>query len=209
MKTPFTTEQFFSVFETYNSNVFPAQIIILLLGLFILYITLFSRFEKNTLIGSMLGLFWIWMGAVYHIIFFSSINPPAFVFGTLFILQGIFFLVETLIRKKLVFSYLRGTRGYLAVILILFGLIVYPLISYFLGGAISKTISFGLPCPTTIATFGFLMLASKKISKYLLIIPSLWAIIGTTAALQFGVYQDFLLIISAIIANIYILQNQK
>ena len=206
METPFTTEQFFSVFESYNSTVFPAQIILLLLVIFAMYMVITKKSGMNRTIGSLLGLFWIWMAAVYHIIFFSSINPVAIMFGALFILQGISLLIETFKRKKLEFSYSGNLKGNLGLIFILFGLVIYPVISYYLGGSVEKTISFGLPCPTTIATFGFYLLASKKFSKYLLIIPSLWALIGTTAALKFGVYQDFLFIITAIVANLYIIR---
>lgn len=207
METPFTTEQFFSVFESYNSTVFPAQIILLLLGIFAIYMVITKKFVMNRTIGSLLGLFWIWMGAVYHIIFFSSINPAAMLFGGLFILQGIFLLIETFKRKKLEFSYSGNFKENLGLIFILFGLVIYPVISYYLGGSVEKTISFGLPCPTTIATFGFFLVTSKKFSKYLLIIPSIWALIGTTAAVQFGVYQDFLLIVTAIVANIYVFKK--
>jgi hypothetical protein len=207
MKTPFTTEEFFSVFENYNSTVFPAQIVLLLLGIFALYMVITQKKRMDRTVGSLLSLFWIWMGAVYHIIFFSPINTAAKIFGALFILQGIFFLIETYQRKKLEFSYSGNLKENLGLIFILFGLVIYPVISYFLSGSVEKTISFGLPCPTTIATFGFYLMATKKFSKYLLIIPSLWALIGTTAALRFGVYQDFLLIVTAIVANVYIFKK--
>jgi len=209
MKTPFTTEQFFSVFESYNSAVFPAQLILLLLGIFALYMVITQKAKKDRTVGSLLGLFWVWMGVVYHIVFFSPINPAAQVFGALFILQGIFLLIETFKRRKLEFSYTGNLKGNLGLIFILFGLVIYPVISYFLAGTVEKTISFGLPCPTTIATFGFFLLTGNKFSKYLVIIPSLWALIGTTAALKFGVYQDFLLIVTAIITNIYVFKNKK
>lgn len=143
MKTPFTIEQFFSVFESYNSAVFPAQLILLLLGIFALYMVITQKTKMDRTVGS------------------------------------------------------------------LFGLVIYPVISFFPGGTVEKTISFGLPCPTTIATFGFFLLTGKKFPKYLVIIPSLWALIGTTAALKFGVYQDFLLIVTAIVANIYLLRKKR
>lgn len=115
MNTPFSTEQFFSVFEFYNSSTFPFQIIILLLGIFILYVALSKRAGKNQIIGGLLGIFWIWMGVVYHIVFFSTINPPAYLFGGIFILQGIFFFIETYKRKKLEFTYTGNIIDYLAV----------------------------------------------------------------------------------------------
>lgn len=38
MKIPFTTEQFFNVFEKYNTVVFPFQMVMLLLAVIILFI---------------------------------------------------------------------------------------------------------------------------------------------------------------------------
>ena len=80
---------------------------------------------------------------------------------------------------------------------------------YLLEDSFVATISLGLPCPTTILTFGFLMITNNKLSKYLLIIPTIWAIIGTGAAINFGVYQDYIMLLSAIIADIYLIKRKK
>ena len=53
------------------------------------------------------------------------------------------------------------------------------------------------------------MITNNKLSKYLLIIPTIWAIIGTGAATNFGVYQDYIMLLSAIIANIYLIKRKK
>ena len=71
-----------------------------------------------------------------------------------------------------------------------------------------NTIALGLPCPSAILTFGFLMLVSNKFPKYLLIIPTLWAVIGLSAAINFGVYQDFMLIVAAIVADFNLLKRK-
>jgi len=209
MKMPFTTEQFFSVFENYNASVFPVQLVFLFFGILAVYSTLSEKSGRNKVIGGLLVLIWIWIGIAYHIIFFASINPAAYVFGGFFILQGLFFYIETSVRKNLVFKYAGSVKGYLALFFILFGLIIYPVISFYLGGSVLKTISFGLPCPSTIVTFGFLMLTDRKFPGYLLVIPSLWAIIGTAAAVNFGVYQDYVMIFAAIVANSYIISGRK
>jgi hypothetical protein len=209
MKTPFTTEQFFKVFENYNSTVFPFQLIIVLLGFTVLFL-LHSKIPfKNKLIGCYLGVLWIWIGLVYHVIYFTEINKAAYVFGGIFILQGLLILLNTLVRGKLVFSFNRQFKDYTGYFFIIFGLLIYPVIGYLVEGSFIRTIALGLPCPTTIFTFGFLMLTDNKFPKYLLIIPSLWAIIGLSAAVNFGVYQDFMLIISAIIAGIFLIKRKN
>lgn len=208
METPFTTEQFFEVFEKYNSAVFPFQLIILALGFLAVFLIPGNKNFQNSLIAGFLGFLWLWIGIFYHIAFFTSINKAAYAFGGLFIIQGIFFFIE-LFRKKLEFSFSGQLREYFGYFFIVFGLILYPIISYLLEASFVKTISLGLPCPTTIFTFGVLMLANNKLSKYLLIIPTIWAIIGTGAAINFDVYQDYFMILSAIIADFYLIKRKR
>ena len=209
MKPPFTTEQFLSVFEKYNSTVFPFQWVIILLGIVALLLIHSNHYLKNQLIGSFLGLLWIWMGLVYHILFFTAINKLAFVFGAAFIVQGLLILINTFRNDKLIFIFSSQTKHYFGYFFILFGLIIYPILSYFIQGSFNRTIALGLPCPSTIFTFGFLMMMGNKFPQYLLIIPSLWAMVGVGAAIQFGVYQDFAMPITAIIAGTIIINSKK
>ena len=208
MKTPFTTEQFFNVFEKYNSTMFPLQLIIILLGIVGLFLLKSKYSFKNKLIGGYLGVLWLWMGLAYHIGFFAEINKAAFVFGGFFILQGLLILYNTFVKGQLIFDFVPKAKDYIGYFFIIFGLILYPIIGYFMVDSLTKTISLGLPCPTTILTFGFLMLTNNKFPKYLLIIPSLWALIGLSAAINFGVYQDFMILITAIIADIVLVKRK-
>jgi hypothetical protein len=208
MKTPFTTEQFFEIIEKYNVSVFPVQLVLLTLGIIAVFLLHSKNKNSNILIAGFLGLLWLWIGIVYHISFFTEINKAAYAFGGLFILQGIFFFGE-IFRRKLEFNITRSFGGYTGYFFILFGLVIYPIISYFMEGGFPGTIALGLPCPTTILTFGFLMFSAGKLSKYLLIIPSIWAVIGTGAAINFGVYQDYVMLLAAIIADIYLIRRKK
>ncbi|HEY3389743.1 MAG TPA: DUF6064 family protein [Prolixibacteraceae bacterium] len=205
MKMPFTNEQFFQLFERYNLAVFPVQILLILFALIPVSLILSNSRLKNKFIGGYLGLLWIWTGFVYHIGFFAEINKAAYLFGTIFILQGILIFVSTFIRERLIFAFNYKAIDYLAYFFILFGLFIYPLIGYFTGSVLVKTIALGLPCPSTIFTFGFLMLTNRQFPKYLLIIPTIWAVVGLSAAINFGVYQDYMMILTAIIADIYII----
>jgi Family of unknown function (DUF6064) len=56
--------------------------------------------------------------------------------------------------------------------------------------------TFGLPCPTTIFTLGMLLWLDKTPPLYLLIIPLLWSLIGTVAALKLGIREDVGLLVS-------------
>lgn len=208
MKTPFTTEQFFEVFKNYNSGIFPTQIFLFFLGLLLFFLVTSKIKRKNNYIGVILGLLWIWTGLVYHIIYFTEINKVALVFGSMFILEGIFILIETFRKNCFEFTFKKGTDGYTGYFIMFFGLILYPLIGYLTEGDPKTVISLGLPCPSTIFTFGLFILSSSSLKKYLLIIPVLWSLIGLSAAINFGVYQDFMLIISAIVTLILVFRKR-
>ena len=207
MKTPFTAEQFFSVFEKYNLALFPVQWVMLILAVFMLFVLHSMYSLKSRLIGSFLCLLWLWVGLVYHIIFFTVVNKLAFVFGVAFIIQGVLILINTFFTTRLTFKFSPQTKNYLGYFFIIFGLIIYPIISYFINGSLNRIISLGLPCPSTIFTFGCFMMTGNKFPKYLLIIPSIWAILGVVAAIQFGVYQDFMMPVAAIIANAMLIKK--
>jgi len=89
MKTPFTHEQFFALFEKYNAEIFPFQLVILVAGLAALWIQVKRIRYADLIIGIIVGSLWLWTGIVYHLLYFSEINPAARVFGSLFIFQGL------------------------------------------------------------------------------------------------------------------------
>ena len=209
MKLPFTTEQFFNVIEKYNLTMFPFQLIILLLGIVCLFLLHSKLSSKDKLIGIYLGLLWIWMGVAYHLTFFTVINKAAFLFGGIFILQGLLILFNTFINNRLVFIFTLQAKDYWGYFFILYGLIIYPIISYLIEGSLEKTIIMGLPCPSTIFTFGLFILSNNKFPQYLLIIPSLWAVVGLSAAINIGVFQDVMILIAAITANILLIRQKK
>ncbi len=207
---PFSTEQFFEVFREYNISVFPFQVVILMLGtLSIFLIRKDSKFISSFIKGFIIIL-WLWIGIVYHIIFFTAINKAAYVFGALFVVQGLLFFLEFFIRNKFELIFENKRITYTGYALLIFGAIIYPLIGLSLGKPIEYSIVLGLPCPSVIFTFGIFILCRKSLPKYLLVIPVLWAVIGFFAALKFGVVQDIALPVSALIVlytNIFKVKN--
>ena len=209
MNTPFTTEQFFSVFDRYNHTIFPVQILLFLLVVFALIAIGSTIRQKDKIVAGILGILWLWTGIGYHVAFFSGINNVAYGFGLLFILQGLFLLWEGVVLYNLKFVFKMSAQAYFGYFFILYGLIVYPVVGYLVEPNLSRTVSIGLPCPTIILTFGFMLLCDKKFSKYLIIIPSIWAAIGISALIKLGVYQDAMMVIAAIIADVLILRSKK
>ncbi len=205
----FTREQFLDVFIRYNTTVFPVQILLFILGIAAIYYPLKKTSGSDKYTSVMLSFLWLWMGIVYHLIFFSPINKAAYVFGALFIIQGGVFIYSGVLQKKLRFGFKMNGFSVTGLIFILYGFIIYPVLGYFLGHVYPKSPTFGLPCPTTIFTFGLLLLSDKRIPKYILIIPVIWTVIGFFAALNFGIYEDIGLPVTGLTALTLIIIKDK
>lgn len=209
MNIPFTAEQFFNVFAQYNNTIWPMQFVLNLLGLAALFFAIWKAKYTNRIVSAILAFLWLWTGIVYHITFFSSINKPAYVFGSLVILQGILFFATGTVYQKISFKPQLDAYSIVGGILLLYGLLIYPILGYFLGHIYPYSPTFGAPCPTTIFTFGLLLWTDGKFPKYLLAIPVIWSLIGFSAAFQWGVMEDIMLLISALVASVMIFYRGK
>ncbi len=197
MQLPFTPTQFFGSLEQYNLSVWPAQIIIYFAAALILYLIFKPGKNSGKIIALILALYWLWMGIMYHWTFFADINPAARLFGAVFIVQALIFIFEGAIKNRLWFSFTKNWKSIIGLFLMIFGTILYPLLGSNLGHVYPFSPTFGLPCPTTIFTFGVLLLA-RRVPKYALIIPLLWSLLGFTAALSMGVTEDISLLIAGL-----------
>jgi uncharacterized membrane protein len=204
-RIPFTTEQFIQIFEKYDRAIYPFQFALILVAIATVFLVASQKPFANKLISCSLGFLWLWMGIVYHLIFFTSISPPAYLFGTLFIIQGLLFLYEGVVKNRLNFRASQSLYSIFAAIFIAYALVFYPLIGSMLGQTFTASPTFGTPCPTVIFTFGLLLWTDKRFPLSLLIIPILWSIVGTSAALNFGIEEDFGLTVAVTLGTASIL----
>lgn len=210
MKTPFTVDQFLDVFKNYNETVWPMQVIFYLMGLVAIYLVFKPTSKSEKIISIMLAFLWLWMGIVYHLVFFTAINKAAYLFGGIFILQGVLFLFYGVFQNKLSFKFRSDLYGLTGIVLILFALVVYPVLGYLIGHVYPSSPTFGLPCPTTIYTFGLLLLSDKKCPVAILIIPFIWSVIGFMAAFNFGFVEDTGLLVAGLLTfPMLIIRNRK
>lgn len=179
---PFSREAFFAVFASYNTSVWPAQVALYGLAAALVALALWGRPRNHRAIPLGLGLLWVWTGVAYHWWHFTAINRPAWAFGALFVLQGALFVGH-------------GIGG----LLLTYALVVYPLWGLASGHPAREVPILGVPCPTTIFTFGLLFWAARQIPRHLLVIPLLWALIGSTAVFLLGVVQDLGLLVAGLL----------
>lgn len=209
MKTPFTLNQFLEVFKTYNESVFPAQVLFYLIALATVFLVTKQSPISNRIISGILAFFWLWMGVVYHLVFFTAINEAAYLFGALFVLQGVLFLILGVVNDRLSFRFDTDGYGITGLTLIFFALFVYPAYGYFNGHVYPHSPTFGLPCPTTIFTFGVLLMTDKKVPMSILIVPAIWSIIGFFAALSLGITEDTGLLVAGVVAVPLLLYRKR
>ncbi|HSI71256.1 MAG TPA: DUF6064 family protein [Gillisia sp.] len=207
---PFTIEEFLAVMEAYNISVWPMQIILNLFAVVALLFLISGRKGKSGIINAVLIFLWLWMGIVYHLMYFTEINTAAYLFGALFILQGLIFIYSGFLRlNALKYRFYRNFRGFLGMLFLLYALIIYPILSNEFGHSYPATPTFGLPCPTTIFTFGILLFSVRKVSWYVILIPFLWSLVGFAAAIQLDMREDYGLVIAGLIGTITLLFTKE
>jgi hypothetical protein len=212
MTLPFTIDQFLDVFRRYNDGMWPLQWILNAFAIvaFVLAIargTWSSRVAGRVTSG-ILATFWVWMGVAYHVGFFRMINPAAWLFAIGFVGEGALIAWHGLARPRLEFELRSDAASRIGVALIAYALIAYPLIGYTLGHRYPSAPTFGVPCPTTIFTFGMLLLTRPPRPRVLFVIPAAWALLGVVAAIQLGMWEDIGLVVAAIAATVEVLSQR-
>jgi Family of unknown function (DUF6064) len=196
---PFTVEQFFDAFALHNLATWPVQIAAYALAVAVLWAVATDKMWARRAAMLLLAAMWLWNGVIYHAIFFSGINPAAYAFGIMFVSQGLLYLLIAAQSQHMERVARGRMRDLLASAMIAYAMLVYPAVGLALGHVWPRTPMFGVaPCPTVIFTFGITLLMKPIFPYYSLLVPLVWAGIGSTAAVLFGVWEDLGLIVSAI-----------
>jgi hypothetical protein len=207
---PFTIDQFLGVFERYNQAIWPMHIVAYILAIGVIFLAAKKTRYSDQIISVVLACLWAWMGIVYHVMYFSTINGAAIGFGILFIVQALLWLVFGVIRPKLSFQLDTNPYALTGVVLIVYAMLVYPLIGTLLGHGYPRSPSFGVaPCPTTIFTFGLLLWTTARVPKTVLIIPFIWSLLGFSAALSLGVREDIGLLLAGVLSVALLLWRDR
>ena len=204
MPLPFTVDQFLAVFADYNRAVWPAQVLLYGVGLVLVILAYLGRARAARWVGLGLALLWAWMGGVYHLGFFRQINPGAVLFGITFLLQALLFAIWGVTHRATEGGTVRSFDAWAGGALLGYALVVYPLLGWALGHRYPSSPTFGLPCPTTIATLGVLMWVRPQPPWWLLTIPLLWAVVGTGAAFSLGIREDLGLLVAGVVAGAWL-----
>jgi hypothetical protein len=210
MDLPFTVDQFLGVFAQYNQSVWPLQLAFYGFAVLAIVLAVRPSGKSSRRISVLLSLLWGWMAVVYHWGYFAEINPAAIMFGGLFLLEAVALLLEGVFRDRLSFRFEADLYGIGGAIFIAYSLIVYPLLGVAAGHGFPRGATFGLPCPTTIFTFGLLLWTDSRVPLTVLVIPAAWSFLGFSAAVQLTIVEDYGLLIAGVSATVLLLlRNHK
>lgn len=191
---PFGVEQFFAVFAAYNKAIWPFQIVAYALGALAVGAMLSGRSPaRERIVFAVLSVLWAWNGVAYQLLFFAPVNPVAKVFAGLFVAQAALFALHAAIAPPdLSFELRSSWQSIVGLALILYSALVYEILGIAAGHGLMKGPLFGVaPCPSTIFTIGLLLQLRGRSVMPLSVIPIVWALIGTGAAVMLQVPEDF------------------
>jgi hypothetical protein len=190
---PFSRAAFLDVFAAYNTPFAGVVAALWLVSLGAVVLLVRGRLPRRGAPILLAGL-WGWGGIAYHALHFTRINPAAWAFAGLFVVQALLFAAVAIRPGRLEFTWAWDRRHAPAFVLLAYGL-AYPFLSMLLVERYPRVPTFGVPCPTLLVTAGFLLTASP-VPRRLFPVPILWSLVGGAGAVLLGVPTDFMLYVA-------------
>jgi len=195
MRLPFTADQFLDIFAAYNVALWPFEGMLWIATAWVTF-TLVSGRARSSVVVALAAAHWGWSGLVYHAFYFSRINPAAWIFAALFVIQAIAFVWAGARKVRLTFEHGRTFRRALGDTFLVLSA-VYPILVWLSNHTYPRAPAYGVPCPTTLFTTGVLLTAVAP-PRTLFAIPILWSLIGGSAALILDMPPDVTLLAAAV-----------
>lgn len=175
----FAPGTYYRLFELYNAAVWPLHVAALALGLGLPWLVLRGGAARSRIACALLAPVWLFVAWAYHWERYATINWGAEYYAAGFAIQGLLLGIAAAFGPSLA----RPSRlgGGLAILLLVVGIGLYPLVAPLTGRPWTQAELFGLaPDPTAVATLGVLVLAGGRAAWVLLPLPLLWC--AVTAA---------------------------
>ncbi|WP_017941844.1 MULTISPECIES: DUF6064 family protein [unclassified Thioalkalivibrio] len=191
---PFEASTWLAILGQYNTAIWPLHGIGALLALVAVGLVVSGSRAAGRVMGLLLGLLWIWTGAVF---FGGSLAPFHFAaewLAGVFVAQGLMLVFALTLMGQARFGWPGGLAGSGAVLMIVYALVGYPLLDLALTGTPWAQLQYvGVaPGPTMLLTLGLLLLAQSRPPLILAIIPVLWALVTGYMAWGLGRWLEYL-----------------
>ena len=193
---PFSRDEFLDVFQSYNAALWPVALLLWIASAGVVAGVLTRASPRiEALTGLLLTVLWGWGALAYHAAYFTAVNPAAWAFASLFVIEAILVFVFGVLRGRLSFGSARGPVAAVGAGLALFAL-AYPVVCLVFGETYPRMPTFGVPCPTAILTTG-LLLTCRQAPSVVAVAPFVWSLIGGAGAVLLGVAADYVLLACA------------
>jgi len=182
----FSSRTYYRLFELYNAEIWPGQVLAILMGLAILALLRKPGAWQGRTVSFLLAASWLWVAWAYHYSRYASINWVATYYAAAFELEA-FLLIAVGVGRALALRRPYRWSGWVGIGLVIFAVALQPLIGPLVGRSWSQVEIFGVaPDPTVVGTLGVLVLASGWPKWLLLPVPILWCLVSgaTTWVMQ-------------------------
>ena len=207
MQLPFTYEQFLEVFGAYNRALWPLGLALWIASFVVIVVFFRTNHPLHRWLSGLLAVHWAWSGLAYHLAFFTAVNPAAWFFAALFLVQAGLLVWWGVAKPRLRFTMGRSFWHLTGVAFLAYAL-AYPALNLALGYRFPRVPTFGVPCPSTIMTAGFLVMARGPVG-WLAAIPAIWCVVGGSAAFLLGVRTDLALIPAGVAMVLYAMTSSR
>lgn len=175
----FSQQTYYRLFELYNLEWCPLQILALVLGAAVLALGWRGGARAGRAIAALLALCWLWIAWGFHWQRYASINWAASYFALAFVAQALLLLWAGVVRGRLTPLPATRLQQRAGLGLLLFALLLFPLMGPLLGRSWTQAEVFGMaPDPTALATLGVLLLAGARPAWGLFPIPVAWCLLS-------------------------------
>ncbi len=176
----FSSRTYNRLFELYNADIWPLQILALVSGVAILALLRSRIAWRGRLITVILVCCWLWVAWAFHWQRYATINWAATYFAAAFAIEAVLLMWIGVVRDRFRVDSIRTTRVRWGIAIFCFALLVQPFLGLLLGRSWLGLEFFGVtPDPTAMATLGLLLMSHQK-SWLAWPIPVLWCLISAT-----------------------------
>ncbi|MDP3844722.1 MAG: DUF6064 family protein [Oxalobacteraceae bacterium] len=197
----FSAQTYYRLFELYNREIWPAQILAIGLGIVVLLCLQRAGAWQGRIVAAILAACWIWVAWAFHIERYATINWAARYFVLGFATEALLLIWIGVVRGQLLFRPAANPLRRAGFYLFLFALALQPLIGPAIGRPWPQAEIFGIaPDPTVVATLGILLLAPGRMRWLLLCVPIIWCVISGATLWAMGSADALLMPLIALLA---------
>lgn len=204
----FSQQTYYRLFELYNEDIWPMQLLALSLGAATAVLVLRKPAWQGRAITAILAACWIWVAWAFLLKRYATINWAAVGFAAVFLAEALLLIWTGVVRGRLVYRATGRAPGRVGFAVFAFALVAYPVIGALSGRKWLQAELFGTaPDPTVIATLGMLLMATGRSFWELLFIPIIWCAISALTLWTMGSPQYVIILLAVAVVGGFAVLN--